>query len=146
MHIRPMTAQDRDVCLPMILDFYSGPAVDHPVPHATLERTFADAVGTNPHIEGYLLEEDGVIAGFSYLSFFYSCEMGGNVVMIEELFIKEDFRGRGLGRKFFEWLYAQYPDTVRYRLEVTAENTDAIRLYERLGFKMLPYLQMSRDV
>ena len=146
MNIRPMTAADKNLCLPMILEFYSGPAVDHAVPQKTLERTFSDAVGGNPFLEGFLLEEGGTIAGFCYITRFYSCEVGGNVVMIEELFIKEEFRGHGLGQQFFQWLYARYPDTLRYRLEVTAENAGAIRLYERNGFKMLSYLQMVKDI
>lgn len=146
MNIRPMTPEDRELCLPMILEFYAGPAVDHPVPRETLERTFSDAVGDNPLLEGFVLEQDGEVAGFCYITRFYSCEVGGSVVMIEELFIKEDFRGRGLGQQFFQWLYARYPGTLRYRLEVTAQNTGAIRLYERNGFKMLSYLQMVKDL
>ena len=84
-------------------------------------------------------------AGFAYLTYFYSCEAGGTVVMLEELFVKEALRGQGIGQQFFQWLYRQYPDAVRFRLEVTHGNP-AARLYERNGFQRMDYDQMVYDV
>ena len=33
----------------------------------------------------------------------------------------------------------------RYRIEVAADNEKAMRLYERMGFEVLPYIQMVID-
>ena len=138
MLIRPMREEDWESVLPMVQTMYQSSAVEHPVSTEIMHRAFSDAIGDNPHIVGYLMEEGGNLAGFVYLTFFYSCETGGNVVMIEELFIKESFRGQGIGQKFFDWLYQTYPDAKRYRLDMTHGNP-AGHLYERNGFRYLNY-------
>ncbi len=144
MMVRPMTAADKEITIPMVLQFYSGPAVEHAVPMAIVEKTFADAVGENPHLEGFILEEGEQVVGFAYLTFFYACEVAGNVIMIEELFIKEEHRGKGYGQQFMDWMYRAYPDVVRFRLEITPENR-AANLYRRNGFVELTYGQMVLD-
>ena len=144
MQVRPMTAADKEITIPMVLKFYDGPAVEHTVPMQTIEKVFADAVGKNPHLEGFILEQDNQVVGFAYLTFFYACEVSGKVIMIEELFIKEQYRGRGYGQQFMDWLYAAYPDVVRFRLEITPENR-AVNLYRRNGFVELTYGQMVYD-
>jgi peptidyl-prolyl cis-trans isomerase SurA len=108
------------------------------------EMVFDDAVGPNPHLEGLLLEDEGQVVGFAYLTFFYACEVAGKVIMIEELFVKEEHRGKGYGQQFMDWLYAAYPDVVRFRLEITPENR-AVHLYRRNGFVPLTYGQMVYD-
>ena len=145
MRVRPMTPQDRDTVLPMANALYHSPAVGHPVPAAIMEHAFSDAVGEDPHLEGYVLESDGVPAGFAYLTFFYSCEVAGDVVMIEELFVKDAFRGKGLGQQFLDWLRRAYPKAVRFRLEVTRDNP-AAHLYQRNGFEFIDYGQMVCDI
>lgn len=145
MNIRPMTQQDKARSLEMVRAFYNSNAVEHPVPAEVQERTFDAACGGDPLLKGFVLEQDGQVVGFAYITFFYACEVGGRVVMLEELFICEEARGKGLGQAFIDWMLAQYPDAKRFRLEVTEENTGAIRLYERNGFRMLGYQQMVLD-
>ena len=70
MQVRPMTAADREIVLPMVEQFYHSPAVEHAVPHDIIRKTFADAVGLNPHLEGFVLEEEGQPVGFAYLTGF----------------------------------------------------------------------------
>ena len=62
---------------------------------------------------------------------------------IEEVYIREGFRGHGLGSEFLQFIQEEYRDkAARLRLEVEDDNTGAIRLYERLGYRRLPYSQM----
>ncbi len=89
----------------------------------------------------------GVLAGFCSLSFAFSTEAGGTVLLIEEIYVDEAFRGRGLASEMIAFVRAAYDASVkRYRLEVMPENAAAIRLYERLGFAALPYVQMVLDL
>ena len=74
----------------------------------------------------------------------FSQEAGGVSVTIEEIYIDPDYRSRGLATEFFDWLKAQ-PGIMRLRLEVEDYNEGAKRLYERMGFELLPYLQMVID-
>ena len=83
-----------------------------------------------------VLESDGEAAGYAILVFFWSNEYGNNVIEIDELFVGSPFRGRGIGGKFFSWLRSEYAESsAGWTLQVSHDNTDARRLYERLGFK-----------
>jgi ribosomal protein S18 acetylase RimI-like enzyme len=65
--------------------------------------------------------------------------------MIEEIYLKESCRGKGFGRQFFRWLFQEYPQVKRFRLEVTKANAGAAKLYASLGFVPLEYNQMILD-
>lgn len=147
MTIRNFTLQDKDTVLDMVHTFYTSPGVLHPIP----VKNFADAYsamcnGGNHHLRGLLIEEDGVPAGFCSLSFSYSTEAGGPVVLIEEVYIQPQFRGKGIGAQLFRYIKQEYKGkAARLRLEAAPENTRAIALYKRLGFEVLPYVQMIQE-
>ena len=66
---------------------------------------------------------------------------------IEELYITPDFRGRGLGSAFLQYLEEHLPEGVtRLRLEIAPDNEGARSLYLRKGFTPLPYEQMVREL
>lgn len=144
--IREITPADRDIVVPMVVDFYHSDAVDHVVPTEILERSFDAAA--NPEetlLRGILFYQDGKLAGYAYLTFCYSAEVGGRCVFIEEIFLKEEFRGNGLGREIMAWMEQEYPTARRFRLEVTQVNQRAVRLYEGSGYHYLRYDQMVLD-
>ena len=75
-------------------------------------------------LERYLLEYDGQPAGYAMLARAYSTECGGPVLWIEELYVREAFRSKGLGHEFFDFLEKAFSGEVcRFRLEVEPENT-----------------------
>ena len=144
--IRDITTADRDIVIPMVVDFYHSDAVDHVVPTEILERSFdAAADPGEPLLRGILFYQDGKLAGYAYLTFCYSAEVGGRCVFIEEIFLKEEFRGLGLGREIMAWMESEYPTARRFRLEVTQVNQRAVRLYEGSGYQYLRYDQMVLD-
>ena len=65
-------------------------------------------------------------------------------VTIEEIYIDEECRGMGMATEFFDYLKSK-EGIARLRLEVESDNEGAKRLYERMGFELLPYLQMVID-
>lgn len=142
-HIEKMTADMESEVIDMVLEFYESNAVDHRVPKDILLRTFKDAVSSDPVLQGHVLMDKENIAGFAYITEFYACEVGGRCIMLEELFIKPEARGKGFGSKYIQWLIKERPDVKRFRLEVTESNIGASKLYERLGFKYLNYKQMT---
>ncbi len=142
-HIENMTADMESEVIGMVLEFYESNAVDHKVPENILLRTFKDAVSPDPVLKGHVLMDEKNIAGFAYITEFYACETGGRCIMLEELFLKPEARGKGYGSKYIQWLIQERPDVKRFRLEVTESNVGAIKLYERLGFKYLNYKQMT---
>ncbi len=140
LRVRKMTRVDHDWVLPRVTQFYTTGAVEHPVDTAVLERSFSAAVSENPRLAGYILCAGEQPVGYAYLTFLYSTE-AGECVMIEELYLDTEQRGRGYGTQFFSWLRQAYPTADRFRLEVTQSNP-AAQLYRRVGFGTLEYNQM----
>lgn len=144
MKIRPITKEDFDEYMQMAIQFYSMPCCDHNIDKSHFVDAFEYALNDNPYARLFMLEYDSQVVGYGNISLTYSIEAGGNVVWLEELYIKPEYRSKGLGKSFFEYVYKNFP-AKRYRLEVTESNTNAIKLYKKLGYDYLDYKQMIKE-
>ena len=145
---RDFIKTDKSIYIQMSNIFYGSDAVDHIVPQKCFECTFDRCCTKNdPYVRGLIIEYGGEVAGYALLSFTYSNEVGGMVLLVEEAYINPDFRGKGIISKFFAFLESEYSGKIkRYRLEVTENNRHAIEIYEHFGYKKLEYVQMIRDL
>ena len=142
---RPISPADKELFLAMSREFYDSDAVFHNIPERYHQAAFEELMRSTDYAEGFLLEQDGQACGYALLAKSFSREAGGIVIWIEELYLRPQARGKGLGGFFFDWLTQNRP-AARYRLEVEPENEGAVRLYRRKGFLPLPYGQMTRDM
>jgi|SRR5690554_2057803 len=144
MMIRLLKKQDIDEFVAMSTVFYTMPACAHSVPATHFYNT-AEYCLTHPTDYVVLvIEVENTLAGYCSLALSYSTEAGGKHVQIDEIYIKDEHQGQGLGKKLFDHIYAHYP-AKRYRLESTQSNQRAIKLYKTLGFKELGYVQLILD-
>ena len=101
------------------------------------ERTIRTLIA-NPN-QGHivLFLEESTVLGYAILIPFWSNEFGGNIVSIDELFVKpESVSHRGIGRVFVDSVVADRPfNGVAAIVEATAGNLGAQRLYESAGFR-----------
>ena len=143
---RDITPADREIVIPMVVDFYHTDAVEHEVPAEIMERSFAACADpAEPLLRGVLVCDGEEVVGYVYMTFCYSAEVGGRCVFIEEIFLKAEHRGKGYGKQIMAWMEAEYPEVRRFRLEVTQVNKQAIALYEGSGYRYLHYDQMVFD-
>ena len=93
-----------------------------------------------------MIEDNGEVAGYALTAKTYSHEAGGLALWVEELYVQEGHRSKGLGKEFFAYLNATLDDSIaRIRLEVEEENEGAVRLYKKMGFHDLEYNQLVID-
>jgi len=144
MNIRRLNALDKELYMELVNEFYHSDAVLHPVKRENHEAMFAELMRSDVYAECYIIESGGNVAGFIMISKTFSQESGGLVVWIEEIFIREEFRGKGLGSAALEFIEKKVPAS-RYRLEIEPDNDRARELYTRLGYKNLPYEQMVKE-
>ncbi|MBR7037707.1 MAG: GNAT family N-acetyltransferase [Oscillospiraceae bacterium] len=140
-----MCANDRAVVLGMMRDFYDSPAVDHTAPDATLEKDIDDCLSDLPYLNGFIMERDGQIVGYAMIAVSYTTEYGGICIWVEDLYLQPAYRHCGIGGELLTFLESQYPDAVRFKLEVEPENAAALQCYEKHGYSVSPYSLMTKE-
>lgn len=145
--IRKITENDKKTYMELVNLFYHSEAVLHPVPEKNHENSWRELMRSGDYMECFFIEEENKVAGFLLLSYTFSQESGGKVCWLEEIFIRPEFRGRGLGKEFFHFIESEIePKVSRIRLEIEPDNDGARRLYRAMGYKELPYEQMVKEL
>ncbi|HKL60924.1 MAG TPA: GNAT family N-acetyltransferase, partial [Acholeplasma sp.] len=130
--IRSIETKDKHDYYAMSKLFYQSSALIKPSKPRYLSKTIDDMVSDNPYIEGYVIEFDNDVAGYMLLTFSYSSEWGGEFVNIDELYVKDDYQGMGLGSKLLSFVEAKYKDQKAITLLVNDENKNAKKLYNKI--------------
>ena len=141
--IRRMTGADKDNVFSMMQVFYTSPAVLSNGSEEIFNNDIENCVNECPFLEGYVFEENDVIQGYAMVAKSFSTEFGKPCIWLEDLYIKDEYRGLGIGKRFMEFLTKKYTDCI-FRLEVEKENERAVKLYEKSGFSVLPYMEMKK--
>ncbi len=128
----------------MAKKFYYSDAVCHDIPWENIERTISKAVSESDMLHGYVFEVGGKTVGFGLITQYYESEIGGVCVQIMDLYVDEKFRGQGIAKQYFEFVFDKYSYAKRFRLEAVEDNP-AVKLYEKMGFKKLEYMQMVKE-
>ncbi len=145
--IKKMEQRDTDEVFEMMRDFYESPAVLHQVPEEVLRRNIDACTNDNQYIEGLVFRAHGGIAGYAMLAKSFSTEFGGPCIWIEDLYMKPEYRGGGIGTQFFGYLEKTYQgQAVLLKLEVERGNTWAIDVYKKCGYRELPYMEMIKEL
>ncbi len=142
--IRQMAQEDKGPVIDMMRVFYSSDAVLSNGSEEIFENDVAACIGDSPYAEGYVFVDNDTYLGYAMLAKSYSTEFGKPCIWIEDVFIKKEYRGRGIARAFFKMLFSAYSGVV-YRLEAEKENIGAMSLYEKCGFEILPYVEMIKN-
>jgi GNAT superfamily N-acetyltransferase len=95
-----------------------------------------------------VLVSDGRTVGYAFLIPFWSNELGGEICVIDELYVQAAWRGQGHATTLITSLSAAsdlWPGIpVALELEITPTNAKARALYERLGFAVKRNTTMRR--
>lgn len=147
VQIRDFNSADRAHYLQLSNEFYNSNAVIHGVPEENFTRTFDKCIEQSPYLRGLAIMLDDDFAGYGLLSFTWSNEAGGLVVLLEEAYITPKHQGHGLGSELLYFIEEEYRNAAkRIRLEVTEVNQGAVKLYTKMGYHKFDYLQMIKEL
>lgn len=84
----------------------------------------------------WLIECDGAVAGYAVLTFGFSLEFQGRDAFVDELYLRADYRGRGIGRQVLDYIadVCREAGVNALHLEVERANTVAQQVYRKAGF------------
>ena len=146
VHLRPAVASDAGV----IARFNARMAEE--TEHLTLDpgRLLAGvrAILGDPAKGFYTLAEvDGHVAGQTMITFEWSDWRNANFWWIQSVYVKPEFRGRGVYRALYRHIEEQAREkgACGLRLYVERENTRARETYRRCGMNESPYLMYEVD-
>jgi len=138
LRIRHATRED----VPALLELIRGLARHEKKPHAVLatgEDLLRDLFGPQPKFRALVAEWDNEPAGYASFFHFYSTYRGRSALFLEDLFVLEKFRGKGIGTALLAGVarLAIEEGCFGLRWEVLDWNREAVEFYKTLGATFL---------
>jgi GNAT superfamily N-acetyltransferase len=135
IQIRPLQADDFDAWMPLWRGYQAFYKVD--LSDSTSRTAFARMLDPDEPTYGMLAIVDGRPVGLVHVIRHRSNWTIGDYAYLQDLFVDDSVRGRGVGRALIEAVYARAADEGCARVYwLTHEtNTDAMKLYDRIGDK-----------
>lgn len=134
--VRLYQEPDKDELMNMVLSLYTEDSSPVEMNAEKIERTIQKLMGNTDEGAILMIESGSTIVGYTILINYWSNELGGNIVNIDELFIKPGFRGKGIATNLIKQLInKRIYGSIAIQLEVTPDNNKAAALYRKIGFK-----------
>ena len=131
---RPLRAEDKPTWLELWLRYLA--FYEQELPDDVTERLFARLLSKEGH-NAIVAELDGTLVGFVHYLFHDSTWSVPSTCYLEDLFVSEDLRGGGAGRKLSEAVYqaanAESAASGKVYWHIHHHNARARQLYDRIG-------------
>lgn len=143
MNFRPLRNDDYSELRGMISALHSEDRGGKPITDEKILRTVTE-LGRNPcKGEIVIFEEDNKTIGYSILIFYWSNEYGGDILHIDELYVKPEHRRRGAATSFLNHVSRAFKGKiVALQLEVAPSNLEVMDYYRKLGFGRMRNIQL----
>jgi ribosomal protein S18 acetylase RimI-like enzyme len=127
----------------MIFGLYHEDPLGEPITEDKIVRTVSESKAHPEKIRIFMICRNGIAIGYGIIVFFWSNEFGGNIIHLDELYVKKEYRNKGVASNFIRFLTEAYGNAASLNLETTPSNTAALRLYKKLGFETLPNVHLA---
>ena len=97
------------------------------------KRLFQDCISKHPKYQAYLIQKGNKYLGFVILVMVYSSFLGLPTLFIEDIFVLEEYRRRGVGQKIFAFCvnFAKKNKCKRIEWWTFNWNTPALSFYKK---------------
>jgi len=138
--LRPATQADIDVLIGFMRELQreGGPAFDgRPFDESVVRRCIVELIDDERLGRVWLIDLAGGAIGYAVLTLGYSLEFHGRDALLDELFVAESARGRGVGTAVLDLIAEECRrlGACAVHLEVDRDNVKAQRLYRRHGYQ-----------
>lgn len=148
MRVREFIREDKKAFLELCERFYESGSTVLGFNKAIAEKTFLRVLDHHENLWGYLFtdEDTGSLVGYALTTSYWSNEEGGDVIVLDEIYIDPVNRHKGYAHIFMNWLDEHFCDAAAITLEVLESNTRACKFYEKAGFKPDGYISYSKKI
>ncbi|WP_310555595.1 GNAT family N-acetyltransferase [Flavobacterium sp.] len=133
---KPLQITEIEIITTMMQDFY---AIDnYPIDIQVSKKLFEEFIPNENLGKAYLIYNDSEIIGYAILTFVFSFEYKGKIAFLDELYIKEAFRGKGIGKQTMDFIKTESHklSLKLLLLEVENHNQNAQKLYLANDFEV----------
>lgn len=141
--LRDYLDADYNEFLEMASSLYSEDLEGQPMNRTKVNSTINECKKNPQKVRIIILLNNNEIIGYSILVYFWSNEYGGNILFIDELYVKEDSRNRGIGAYFLNCI-EKMDNIVALQLETNPSNKRVFNYYTRLGFEVVGNTQLIK--
>ena len=134
--IRRYESKDLDAVVELLFDLNRHNDTPHTVEQDGVARVVEEMVGRPDIYRILIAEAGGEAAGLLSLVFYRTLFHNGGTALINELVVREDLRGKGVGRRLVYAAVEEARSTGMDELEVATERENAVaqEFYRRSGF------------
>ena len=130
------TLADEVILMSLRREFTEFESFPNPLDETTNRAVLRQLIENEQFGKIWLISINGESAGYIILAYGYSLEYAGRDALIDELYVREKFRGFGIGKQTLQFV-EDYCHSVNIRavhLEVDRTNIAAKTLYHKNGF------------
>lgn len=131
---KPASFDDINLLVEMMQDFY---AIDgYPIDVEQSKILFSTFISNENLGKVWLIQSENQTIGYLILTFIFSFEYGGTIGFVDELYLSEQARGKGIGKESIAFAQAEAAklSLKLLYLEVEPHNATAQKLYLAAGF------------
>ena len=139
MDLEPLSADNFDEFVALMQELADFEKLERASPEA-IERLREDGLA-NKRFEGYVVRIEGKAVAYLTLVNLYSSFLGLPTLYIEDVYVVEAFRGKGIGQKLFDFCKKLAKERGCGRLDfvVLDWNTGAQQFYEKNGAEKMQW-------
>jgi ribosomal protein S18 acetylase RimI-like enzyme len=133
---KPASPDDIETLIVMMRDLYAHDGLA-PLDEGVARRALLGVIGDDTLGRVFLILLANEVAGYAVLTFGYSLEFHGRDAFVDEIYLRPEYRGLGIGKRALQFLtevcIAEGVNALH--LEVERENTSAQIVYRKFGFE-----------
>ena len=141
--------KDKAPFLALCRDFYNAGATLRPYNEKNALATFRRVIERHENLQGYMLIDKTTRKniGYALVSSYWCNEEGGNVIVLDELYISPDSRHNGYVSLFLKWLEKHCGNYARaITLEVLTTNQTAQSIYRKDGMEPDGFVTYTKNI
>ena len=133
---KTLTLSDIETVVSMMQEFY---AIDnYPMDIEVSKALFQEFISNENLGKAWLIFSDNEIIGYVILTFIFSFEYQGKIAFLDELYLNENARGKGIGSQAIQFVVEESKKLALQLiyLEIENHNQNAQKLYIASGFEL----------
>ena len=126
---KPLEISKIETIISLMHDFYS--IDNYPFDIDVSKQLMIEFIFNENLGKAWLIHQDAMVIGYVILTFIFSFEYQGRIAFIDELYVIENFRGKGIGKQTIDFIKneATLLNVKLLYLEVEHHNENAQKLY-----------------